>query len=93
MHGFEAEIVDDQERWSQMGCRRRSVRPVSQASVEMGQHLVGADEEHVVATAASFVSQGLSQMTFANPGWPADQRIAPSCDVGAGGECPGPAGG
>ena len=43
------------------------MRAVGAAAGEVGEHLVGADEEDLVAPAAGFVGQGLGQVALADP--------------------------
>ena len=59
---------------------------VGAAAGEVGEHLVGVDEEDLVAAAAGFVGEGLAEMALADPGRAVDEDRLVALDELAGGE-------
>ena len=49
--------------------------------MEMLEHLVGVDEQHIETLPARFVGEGLSEMAFAYARRPADQHVTFLADV------------
>lgn len=61
-------------------------RSIGSATVDVLQHLVRVDEQHIKAQAARCMGQGLGQPTLANPGRAADLRVALAAGVVATGK-------
>src|SRR5207302_4511527 len=59
---------------------------VSAPAGEVGENLVGGHEEHLVATTAGFVGEGLRQVALADAGRPEHEDALVALDVLAGGE-------
>ncbi|MCZ7569800.1 MAG: hypothetical protein M5U01_14620 [Ardenticatenaceae bacterium] len=84
--GFEPEVVDDQQIWLQGGVQAPPVGVICAAGVELAKHVVSAGEQHGVPAPARFMGQSLSQMTFADARWAADDHIPFLPDVQATGQ-------
>src|SRR3990172_4543687 len=83
---LETEVVDDQQVGASVERETLLVSVVSATGMEMAQHLVGVGEGDVTAPATGFVGQRLSQMTFSNSRWAADQHVALVGEVMPGGQ-------
>ena len=72
----EAEVVEYQQVGANVNREATLPGAVGTPTVQMSQHLVGADKEDVEPLPAGLMGQGLSQMTFPHARGPADQEIA-----------------
>jgi hypothetical protein len=72
---FEAKVIQDEQVRAQVRLQATFQGAIGAATVEMLQHLVGIDEEHIKTEPARLVGKRLSEMTFSYAGWATDQHV------------------
>src|SRR5438094_6217406 len=83
---FEPEVVEDEQVRPRVAREPGVTGAVGTTAGEVGEHLVGAHEEDLVATATGFMGQGLGEVALADTGRAEHQDALVARDELAGGE-------
>src|ERR687891_298680 len=79
--GFQPEVVEHEQIRAPIELETLGPGPIGPATMEVLEHLVGVDEEHIKPLSTRFMGEGLREVAFANPRGATDQYIAFLTDV------------
>ena len=78
---LEAKVIQDEQVWTQIALQAPFEGVVGATAIDLLQHLVGVDEEHVKALSTGFMGQGLGEMRLAHSGGATDENVLLAADI------------
>ena len=79
--GFQPKVVEHEQLRAQIKLETLGPGPIGPATMEVLQHLVGVDEEHITLLSTRFMGEGLREVAVADPRGATDQYMAFLTDV------------